>query len=77
MSDWHDPESMYRHWEKQLTADELREALIISADSAVHLERIRTVEEMGATQVALMNVSGADPHAAIDFYRDSILPELG
>jgi hypothetical protein len=31
---------------------------------------------MGATQVALMNVSGADPHAALDFYRESVLPEL-
>lgn len=75
--DWHDPKAMYEHGEETLSDDELGEALIISSDATVHLERIRAVEEMGATQVALMNVSGADPHAAIDFYRDHVLPELG
>ena len=74
--DWHEPGKMYEHGERQLSDDELREALIISADPSVHVERIREVEALGATQVALMNVSGADPHAAIEAYRDEVLPQL-
>jgi hypothetical protein len=31
---------------------------------------------MGATTVALMNNSGADPHAAIDIYGREVLPRL-
>jgi len=74
--DWHDPAEMYAHGEEKLSDDELREAIIVSADGDVHRERIREVEKLGATQVALMNVSGADPHAAIDFYRESVLPRM-
>jgi hypothetical protein len=32
---------------------------------------------MGATTVALMNNSGADPHRAIEVYAESVLPKLG
>lgn len=74
--DWHDPKAMHEHAAEQVSDEELAEALIIAADPAEHIRRIRELEEMGATQVALMNVSGADPHAAVDFYRDSVLPEL-
>lgn len=67
---------MYDHAAEQVSDDDLKEALIISADPSVHVERIREVEEMGPTQIALMNVSGADPHGAISFYGESVLPEL-
>jgi coenzyme F420-dependent glucose-6-phosphate dehydrogenase len=42
----------------------------------VHVERIREVGELGATTVALMNNSGADPLAAIDVYKTQVLPRL-
>ena len=74
--DWHDPKAMYEHAAEQISDDELKEALIISSDPGVHVERIREVEKLGGTQIALMNVSGADPHGAIATYRDSVLPKL-
>jgi coenzyme F420-dependent glucose-6-phosphate dehydrogenase len=74
--DWHDPKAMYEHGEEQISDRELREAMIISSDPSEHLERIREVEAMGATTVALMNNSGADPHAAIEVYGREILPRL-
>jgi coenzyme F420-dependent glucose-6-phosphate dehydrogenase len=74
--DWHDPKAMYEHGEEQMSDGELREAMIISADPAVHVERIRQVEELGATTVALMNNSGADPHGAIETYAREVLPRL-
>jgi coenzyme F420-dependent glucose-6-phosphate dehydrogenase len=74
--DWHDPKAMYEHGEEQISDEELREAMIISADPARHVERIRQVEELGATTVALMNNSGADPLAAIEVYGREVLPQL-
>ena len=74
--DWHDPGAMYEHGEKQVSDDELREALIVSSDPDVHVERVREIEALGATTVALMNVSGADPRAALDVYREKVLPAL-
>jgi coenzyme F420-dependent glucose-6-phosphate dehydrogenase len=74
--DWHDPRAMYEHAAAKVSDDDLRQAMVISADPGEHLERIREVEEMGATTVALMNNSGADPLAAIGVYRDEVLPKL-
>jgi coenzyme F420-dependent glucose-6-phosphate dehydrogenase len=74
--DWHDPKAMYEEGEKQVSDDDLRQALIVSADPAEHVERIREVEKLGATTVVLMNNSGADPHAAIEVYGRSVLPRL-
>jgi len=74
--DWHDPKAMYEHAAEQVSDEDLREAMIVSADPGEHLERIREVEGMGATIVALMNNSGADPHAAIEVYGREVLPRL-
>ncbi|HXR61158.1 MAG TPA: TIGR03557 family F420-dependent LLM class oxidoreductase [Solirubrobacterales bacterium] len=74
--DWHDPEAMYEEGERQVSDEELKEAMIVAADPEAHLERIREVEEMGATTVALMNNSGADPLAAVETYEQKVLPRL-
>ncbi|MBK5220234.1 MAG: TIGR03557 family F420-dependent LLM class oxidoreductase [Thermoleophilia bacterium] len=74
--DWHDPAAMYEHGEQRVSDAKLRESLIISSDPREHAERIRQVEELGATTVALMNNSGADPLGAIAVYGDSVLPVL-
>ncbi|HEX8647585.1 MAG TPA: TIGR03557 family F420-dependent LLM class oxidoreductase [Thermoleophilaceae bacterium] len=74
--DWHDPGAMYRRGEEKVSDDELREALIIGSDPDTHVERVREIEAMGATTVALMNVSGADPRRALEVYRDRVLPAL-
>jgi coenzyme F420-dependent glucose-6-phosphate dehydrogenase len=75
--DWHDPKQMYEHGESQVSDQEFREALIISSDPEVHAERIREAEKLGATTMALMNCSGADPHGAIRVYGERVLPALG
>jgi coenzyme F420-dependent glucose-6-phosphate dehydrogenase len=74
--DWHDPKAMYEHAAEQVSDEELQEALIISSDPEVHADRVREIEKLGATTVALMNVSGADPHRAIDIYAEDVLPAL-
>jgi coenzyme F420-dependent glucose-6-phosphate dehydrogenase len=74
--DWHDPKAMYEYGERQVSDDELRDALIISSDPEVHVERIHKILEMEPTSLALMNVSGADPHSAIEVYAEGVLPAL-
>ena len=74
--DWHHPRKMYEEGERQISDEDLKEALIISSDPEAHIERIREAEALGATTMALMNVSGADPHRAIDVYGGKVLPAL-
>jgi coenzyme F420-dependent glucose-6-phosphate dehydrogenase len=76
VDDWHDPRAMYEHAEETIDDDAFRELQILSADPEVHLERIRAVEELGATTVVLMNISGADPLAAVEVYAQHVLPAL-
>lgn len=76
VDDWHDPEAMYRHAEETISDDEFREKVVISSDPAEHVRRIREVESLGATTVAIMNCSGSDPERAIEIYGEQVLPEL-
>jgi coenzyme F420-dependent glucose-6-phosphate dehydrogenase len=74
--DWHDPRKMQEEGERQISDDDLREALIISSDPEVHIERIREAEKLGATTMVVMNCSGSEPHRAIDVYGGQVLPAL-
>jgi coenzyme F420-dependent glucose-6-phosphate dehydrogenase len=67
---------MQAHAAATVSDEELEQALLISADPDEHVDRIKEIERLGATTVALMNVSGADPHGAIATYRDHVLPRL-
>lgn len=74
--DHHDPRAMQERGEREISDDDFRESAILSADPAVHVERIRELEELGATTVVLMNASGKDPEAAVRVYGDAVLPAL-
>jgi hypothetical protein len=67
---------MYEKGEREVSDEELKESMIIGADPELHVERIREIEGLGATTVALMNDSGADPFGAIETYKTSVLPRL-
>ena len=49
---------------------------IVSSDPADHVRRIKAIRALGASAIVLMNVSGADPHAALRVYGERVLPEL-
>ncbi len=74
--DWHDPKAMFEHAEEQFSDDDFLEQYIVSSDPEHHAERIREVEQLGATIVCLQNASGADPLRALDVYGDKVLPAL-
>jgi len=71
-----DPAQIYRDGEEQVSDEEFAKQVICSADPDHHVKRIRALEKLGATTVVLMNVSGADPHAALRVYGEHVLPQL-
>jgi coenzyme F420-dependent glucose-6-phosphate dehydrogenase len=74
--DRHDPRTMSEHAEQQVSDDDFREAYVLSSDPEVHVERIREIEQMGATVVCLQNASGAAPERALEVYGERVLPAL-
>jgi coenzyme F420-dependent glucose-6-phosphate dehydrogenase len=76
VDDWHDPAKMQEHAAETVPDDDLREGFVVSTDPAEHVERIRSLEELGATIVCLQNMSGADPLGTIRLYGEEVLPAL-
>jgi coenzyme F420-dependent glucose-6-phosphate dehydrogenase len=76
VDDWHDPAKMYEHAEETISDDEYKEQAIIAADPEQHLKKLSELKEMGATTIAVMNCSGADPEGAIRTYGEHVLPKL-
>jgi coenzyme F420-dependent glucose-6-phosphate dehydrogenase len=67
---------MQAHAVATISDDDFRGLQIVSADAAEHAERIREIEQLGATTVFLMNISGADPLAAVETYAADVLPAV-
>jgi coenzyme F420-dependent glucose-6-phosphate dehydrogenase len=74
--DVHDPAEIYRAGEAEVSDEMFTKQVICSSDPSAHVKRIKAIEKLGADVVVLMNVSGADPHAALRVYGDRVLPEL-
>ena len=69
-------QAMYDRAEKEISDDEFRESYIVSSDPEHHVERIREIEQIGATVVCLQNGSGSAPEQALRVYEKSVLPAL-
>jgi coenzyme F420-dependent glucose-6-phosphate dehydrogenase len=74
--DWHNPKSMFENAEREFTDEEFREQYIVSSDPNEHAERLREVEQLGATVVCVQNASGAAPDRALAVYGEEVLPAL-
>jgi coenzyme F420-dependent glucose-6-phosphate dehydrogenase len=73
---WHDPKAMFDKADREVSDEEFAQSYIIGSDPEHHVERIRQVEELGATVVCLQNGSGAEPLGALRTYGERILPAL-
>jgi coenzyme F420-dependent glucose-6-phosphate dehydrogenase len=73
--DWHDPKTMYEHASEKFSDQDVLEQYIVSSDPNHHVERVREVENLGATIVCIQNAS-ADQHAALQVYGEQVLPAL-
>jgi coenzyme F420-dependent glucose-6-phosphate dehydrogenase len=74
--DWHDPKAMYEKAEDEVSDEEFKESYIVGTDPELHVQRVREVEELGATVVCLQNASGAAPVEALHTYGSQVLPAL-
>jgi coenzyme F420-dependent glucose-6-phosphate dehydrogenase len=71
-----DPAEIYRNGEAEVPDALFTKQVICSADPQTHVKRIKAIEKLGADAVVLMNVSGADPHAALRVYGEHVVPKL-
>ena len=71
-----DPAQIHRNGEDEVPDEMFTKQVICSSDAGTHVKRIRAIEKLGADVMCLMNVSGADPHAALRVYGEKVLPQL-
>jgi alkanesulfonate monooxygenase SsuD/methylene tetrahydromethanopterin reductase-like flavin-dependent oxidoreductase (luciferase family) len=71
-----DPAEIYRNGEDEVTDALFAKQVICSADPQTHVARIKAIARLGADVVVLMNVFGADPHAALRVYGEHVIPKL-
>jgi len=72
-----DQEEMFRKADEQISDEEFaHEGFLVGADAGEHVERIREMEQAGATIVCLQLVGDADPLGSIRRYGAEVLPAL-
>jgi coenzyme F420-dependent glucose-6-phosphate dehydrogenase len=49
---------------------------LISSDPAQHAKKIKAMQQLGATAVVIMNISGRDPLGLVRIYGEDVLPAL-
>jgi coenzyme F420-dependent glucose-6-phosphate dehydrogenase len=49
---------------------------LISSDPAQHTKKIKAMQQLGATAVVIMNISGQDPLGMVRIYGEEVLPAL-
>jgi coenzyme F420-dependent glucose-6-phosphate dehydrogenase len=49
---------------------------LISADPDAHLRKIKAMQQLGATAIVIMNISGQDPVGMVRTYGEHVLPAL-
>jgi coenzyme F420-dependent glucose-6-phosphate dehydrogenase len=77
LEDIADQEDMQRRADEQLSDEDFaREGFLISSDPEAHVERIREMEQAGATVICLQLIGRADPFGSILTYGESVLPAL-
>jgi coenzyme F420-dependent glucose-6-phosphate dehydrogenase len=73
--DVHDPSEVGRNGER-VPDPKWKAMASISSDPATHVRRAKALAGLGATAVALMDISGADPHGTLRTYGREVLPAL-
>jgi coenzyme F420-dependent glucose-6-phosphate dehydrogenase len=49
---------------------------LISSDPAQHVRKIKVMQQLGATAIVIMNISGQDPLGMLRIYGQEVLPQL-
>jgi coenzyme F420-dependent glucose-6-phosphate dehydrogenase len=49
---------------------------LISSDPDAHVRKIKFMQQLGATAIVIMNISGSDPVGMLRTYGEHVLPQL-
>lgn len=71
----HDPAEIQARGE-EVSDREFKAGAIVGSDPAAHVRKIKAIAQLGASAIVLMNVSAADPIAALRVYGEEVLPAL-
>ena len=74
--DWHLPQEMYEHGEREVSDEEFAQNIIAASQPEAFVERLRELEQLGATVITLQNNSAADPVRALELLGSEVLPAL-
>lgn len=74
-ADVHDPAEVQAKG-REVSDTQFRALGLLSSDPKSHVRKIKALQQLGATTIVLMNVSGADPHGTIRTYGEHVLPGL-
>src|SRR3954471_23662023 len=75
-ADWHEPQKMYEHGERELDDEEFAQSIVAASDPEEIQDRLRELEQLGATVIVLQNNSAANVERAIDVLGSQVLPAL-
>lgn len=71
----HDPAEIQANG-REVSDAKFKAMAIVSSDPETHVKRLKAMRQLGATAIAIMNVSGADPHGMFRAYGEQVLPQL-
>jgi coenzyme F420-dependent glucose-6-phosphate dehydrogenase len=74
--DWHAPGKMYEHGEEETSDEEFAQNIIAASDPEQIAERLRELEQLGATVITLQNNSAGNVDKAIEVLGGQVLPAL-
>ena len=74
--DLHDPAAVGAAGAADISDRKFKTMGIVSADPDTHVRKIKAMQQLGATAIVLMNVSGADPEGTLRVYGEKVLPQL-
>ena len=77
LEDIADQEDMQRRADEQMTDEQFaKEGFLVGSDTDEHVNRIREMEQAGATVICLQLIGQADPMGSIRTYGEKVLPAL-
>ena len=74
--DWHRPQEMYEHGEREVTDEEFADNIVAGSDPEAIAGRLRELEQLGGTVITLQNNSAANAGRAIEVLGGEVLPAL-
>ena len=72
----YDPAEIGENGSDQVSDTKLKTMGLITADPDQHVRKIKAMQQLGATAIVIMNVSGKDPLGMVRTYGEHVLPQL-